>query len=443
MKPTAILLSLLLSFAFVVDAAAITLTGSNGRKVEFAGIKDATPKGITAQVTAESNLIGLTWDKFDLEAMKAEQPQIYAAYLTTLEGETVNLNLGTYMPADQKATGAKPGNRQYEGWTHVKIAGVNYLLQMPLSNTPQGILLVAVSDFGRAFQFLANWDRGTGPLAELQNKHKLAFLTYEFEIESHDPTKEHDFMFPERGSGKRLFEAIDIMAKDLNLPELPELPIAVYSTERVGAAFAYNLIQLNPERFATAYIGKGGFFKGEPTAESAKVPILFLRGEYSNQAELWQTEDTAEKILAAAAPLKPNWTLGVEFRGPGHMTLESEYAGRMYLDEMLSQLLVERKPKPEPKPEEAEGEGEATAETGTAEGEGEPEEEEVEEPRLKELDRSLGMVGNLEEETLVKITDPDAVLGENETFIPNETIGKLWKDLLTGELNPPLPKPPN
>ncbi len=441
MKPIAILFSLSLSLAFVLDAAAITLTGSNGRKVEFAGIKDASPKGITAQVTAESNLIGLTWDKFDLEAMKAEQPQIYAAYLTAMEGETVNLNLGTYMPADQKPTAAKPGNRQYEGWTHVKIADVNYLLQMPLSNTPQGILLVSVSDFGRAFQFLANWDRGTGPLADLQNKHKLAFLTYEFEIGNHDPTKEHDFMFPEKGSGKRLFEAIDIMAKDLDLPELSELPIAVYSTERVGAAFGYNLIQFKPERFAAAFIGKGAFFKGEPSAESAKIPIFFLRGEYSNQPELWQTEDTAEKVLAAAAPLKPNWTLGVEFRGPGHMTLECEYAGRMYLDEMLSQRLVERKPKPKPAETEAAGEGEAKAETAT--GEEEPEEEIEEEPRLKELDRSVGMVGNLEEETLVKMTDPDAVLGENETFIPNETIGKLWKDLLTGELEPPLPQQPN
>lgn len=442
MKLNHVILAVAILFAFVAESRAISLKGSNGRQVEFAGIKDATPKGLTAQVTAESPLIGVQWEKLDLEAMKTENPQIYAAYLTALDGETVNLNLGSYTPADQMPTDVVAGNRQYIGWSHIKIGNVNYLLQMPLSNNPQGILLVAVNDWGRSFQYLANWDRGTGPLADLQNKHKLAYLTYEFLTDERDPTKVPDFVFAEKGSGEKLFLAIDSMAKDLKKPELAELPIAVYGTERVGAAFAYNLIQMKPERFVGAFISKGAFYTGQPTEASAKVPILFVTGEYSNQAQLWQTEDTAEKVFAAAAPFVPNWTWGVEFRGPGHQTLESEYFGQKYLDQVLSMRLVERKPKPEPKPAEAEG---ATPAAG-AEGEEKPEEEEeevVEEPRMKDLDRSQGMIGNWETDELIKITDPDAVMGENETFIPNAETGKLWKKFITGELEAPRPKPQN
>ena len=443
MKLNHVIFAIAFLFAFATESRAISLKGSNGRQVEFAGIKDATPQGLTAQVTAESPLIGVQWEKLDLEAMKAENPQIYASYLTTLDGETVNLNLGSYTPADEMPTEAVAGNRQYKGWTHIKIGNVNYLLQMPLSNKPQGILLVAVNDWGRSFQYLANWDRGTGPLADLQNKHKLAYLTYEFLTDERDPTKVPDFVYAEKGSGEKLFLAIDSMAKDLDMPELSELPIAIYGTERVGAAFAYNLIQYKPERFIGAFISKGAFYTGQPTEASAKVPILFVTGEYSNQAELWHTEDTAEKAYAAAAPLNPNWTWGSEFRGPGHQTLESEYFGQQYLNEVLSMRLVERKPKP--KPVETEGEGEAEKPVAGAEGEEKPEEEEEveEEPRMKDLDRSIGMIGNLETDELLKITDPDAVLGEGETFIPNAEIGKLWKKFVTGELVAPRPKPQN
>ncbi|MEX2578713.1 MAG: hypothetical protein WD342_06620 [Verrucomicrobiales bacterium] len=441
MRTCRTLLALFALSALTFDAGAITLTGSNGRKVEFAGIKDATPKGITAQVAADSDLIGVPWEKLDLQALEQEQGQIYAAYLASKDGETVALNLGTFMEKQPGEGEVKPGERRFRGWTHTRIGGVDYLLQMPLKATPRGILLVAVNDYGRAFQYLAGRDRGASPLAELQNKYQLALLTYEFEIDNRDPTVMPSFVEAAKGSGDRLFKALEAMANELDKPELTELPIAIYGSERVGAAFAYNLVQWKPDRIAAAVLSKGAFYTAEPTEASAKVPVLFMLGEYGNQAELWQSDDTVEKVMAETAGLKPNWTAAVEFRGPNQMTPESEYFGRQYLLETLEMRLPEENAAPAKTKDEDESAGE-DGDEGQPDAEGQEadeEEEEESEPLLKALDRSQGMIGNLETGEVTKITDPDAELGENETFIPNAEIGKMWKKFLEGELEAALP----
>ena len=59
--------------------AAVQLTGSNGRAVEFAGIWEARLEGLVVVTTAESSPIIVTWDKFDLAKLKSEQPALEAA----------------------------------------------------------------------------------------------------------------------------------------------------------------------------------------------------------------------------------------------------------------------------------------------------------------------------------------------------------------------------
>ena len=50
---------------WALPASAITLTGSNGRAVEFFLIKSATPKGITAQMVADGPVLGMFRDGDD------------------------------------------------------------------------------------------------------------------------------------------------------------------------------------------------------------------------------------------------------------------------------------------------------------------------------------------------------------------------------------------
>ena len=76
---TGILIATLIAFA-TLEVGAITLTGSNGRAAELLGIKDASPKGLTAQTVVDGPIIGIPWAKLDLAALEKDQKLIFAAY---------------------------------------------------------------------------------------------------------------------------------------------------------------------------------------------------------------------------------------------------------------------------------------------------------------------------------------------------------------------------
>lgn len=438
-------------------AAEISLTGANGRAVAFQLIKDATPKGLTAQMVADGPVIGITWEKLDLAALEREHKLIYAAYLRTKEGETIPLNLdrpvdGMAPPADPDASkgGDTAKRARYPGWFDTNVGKLTFMLQLPLGK-PRGVLVVSLDDFGRSFQRMGNQQRGSGPWAEFQTKYDLALLTYDIADGERnlDPTIIDDFVFASKGSGKALESALNSFAVQTKMPDLIDLPIALYGEERTGAAFVYNFVHYKPERILAAVVSKGAFYDAEPTPESAKVPMLFVWGEYSNNHEIWKSENYAESVLAKAAPLAPNWTNGREFRGPGDPSPVADFFGKRYLIEVLADRLPEKSAPPPPPAAPAEGESaDGKAKGGTATpAEGEKSKEEPappapEKPRPVELDRAQGYRGNVETGEVFKITDPAAPLGEDETFIPNEGVNKLWKKFVLGELEAPLPAPP-
>lgn len=374
---------------------AISLTGSNGRQVEFAGIKQATPKGLTAQISADAGVIGVPWDKVDLAALATEHPVIHEAYVAAQQGTTTELNLGIFAPPvpEQKAA-ALP---RYEGWIDLTKGKRDYFLQLP-GGEPEGILLVAVTDYGRAAQMVVGHARGSGPLAKLQEASKLAILTYEFEIASKDPTLVDPFIYAEKGSGAEVLSALEAFAAKTGKPTLAGLPIAIFASERVGAAFAYHFIQWKPERILAAVLIKGAFYEAAPNPAAAKVPVLFLDGEYASSPGVWHTEATAAKIFSDHGGEIVNWTRAVEYRGRDSMSEVGEYFAKEYLRLMIAQR----------KPDEA----------GV----------------MPELDRSKGRVGNLKTGETREITD--SPLGPDETFIPDAQTLKLWKALRDGSLEP-------
>ncbi len=79
------------------SSSAIQLTGSNGRTIDFAGIKEANKTGLVLKVKANSREVTVPWEKFDLAKLEAENPEMHAAYKAATEsGEATTLNLGTY-----------------------------------------------------------------------------------------------------------------------------------------------------------------------------------------------------------------------------------------------------------------------------------------------------------------------------------------------------------
>lgn len=414
---------------------AITLTGATGRAVEFHLIKEATPKGLTVQLVAEGPVIGVTWEKLDLKALEREQQLIFAAYERAIAGETVELNLASgAMPAAAPASPSQaetPDTAKYPGWLDTKVGKIEFMLQMPASK-PRGILLVSLDDFGRSFRYLyGSQDRGKGPWAEFQTKHDFALLSYEVDAggQGGDPTKIDEFVFADKGSGRALESALGNFATKLKQPELLKLPFAIFGSERTGAAFAYSYLHYKPERILAAVISKGAFYDSAPRPETTKVPVLFIWGEYCKKHELWGSENHAESVLAKASPLKPNWTNGREFRGNSDLNPGMEYFGKQYLLEMIKSRLPEKKSGgvavAAPDGGEAPEGGTATPSDAGA--------------LFDEIDRMKGYKGNVETGEMTKITDPATAMGEDETFIPSEAVGNLWKKFVLGELEPPTP----
>lgn len=443
----------LVAFSLLGPASlqAISLTGSNGRAVEFHRIKTATPKGITAQMVEDGPVIGITWDKLDLKALEQNQKLIYAAYLRAIEGETINLELGPGMegggsepatPSEGTAEAVKPAPPKYPGWLDTSIGKMTFMLQLPMGK-PRGVLIVSLGDYGRSFNYLSAHQRGSGAWSEFQNQYDLALMTYSLpEAERNvDPTVPMEFVFAGKGSGKTFESAINDFAIKAEIPDLIDVPIALYGADRSGAAFVYNFVQYRPERILAAVVGKGAFYDAEPTAESAKVPMLFIWGQYCNNHEIWNSPNHAVSVLAKAAPLNPAWTSGREYRGRGEPNPVVEHFGRKYLLEMVEARLPEKKEEP-PAPAEGEGDDKADGKEEKPEEEPEVPAEEEKGPVVLELDRSTGFVGNILTGETVKITDPDAALGEDETYIPNGNVARLWKSFVLGEMEAPLPGAP-
>lgn len=77
-------------------AEPIPIRGANGKTIPFAGVKEALPGGLVLQIQPGGEDTAVPWDKFDLEALKTDHPQIHAAYLKAQAGESTVLELGSY-----------------------------------------------------------------------------------------------------------------------------------------------------------------------------------------------------------------------------------------------------------------------------------------------------------------------------------------------------------
>ena len=399
----------IVSHSWLGEASAITITGSNGRAVEFAGLKDATPKGVTAQLQPEGDIIGIPWEKLDLSALEQEHPRIYAAYLSSQKGETVPLNLGTFAPEkpEEMAAGTNPPRDRFPGWEDVDVGGATFAIQLPPGKA-RAILFVGIGDQGESLKYLTGFEFGTGLFGSLQKNESLALMTYSINYRDPDIRKMPDSAFAENGLADDVLEAVSKIAQKAERPELIDLPFLVYGSERFGSAVAYSFVQAKPEIVLAAVCAKGAFYRADPTPESAAVPMLFLWGEYSNNYEIWGSEHPATSALQRAAEMESNWTGGREFRGDSSPNLETEYFGKKYLQNVLSTRLRESR-----------------AEEGDASGPA---------SWIEPYEREKGYIGTYSDASYVKIEESGPISDEGKTFVPNLTIAKIWKAYCEGSL---------
>ena len=101
---------LLLTGCFITSSAiGIPITSNQGKTVDFAGVKSASSAGLEVQVKAGDPVLTLPWSRLDLKKLETDHPNIHEARLKTMEGQKVDLNLGSFAPKEDMV--AKPTDR--------------------------------------------------------------------------------------------------------------------------------------------------------------------------------------------------------------------------------------------------------------------------------------------------------------------------------------------
>lgn len=385
------------------EAFGVPLKGSNGTTVDFFGIKSASPAGLRVQVADGGALLDVAWEKFDIEQLRIDHPEIFAAFEEAKAGKHTELNLGSFAPKVDPAMREVKNFRdgaERDGWYEAGAGGGKFAIQLPKTE-PKAILLVSMGQDGRSIRYMGGV--GTTRWNAMMEKFQMAVLSYEFSLskggENFDPAKNAPFIFTEAGSGDALFEALGQLSEKSGKSGLKDLPIAIFGNDVLGAAFAYNLVQSHPDRIIAAVASKGAFYLGKPTEASVKVPLLLLWGEYDQDIDRWSPSDTHEEVYETALPLQPNWIHAMEPRGgPGESQLSFQISS-VFLDRMI---LARLKP----------------------EGE------------LVDLERDGSWIGNLETREIRRMEDPERVLEPHETWLPNGEVAKLWEEFSNGTLAP-------
>lgn len=388
---------------------AIPVTGANGRVVDFAGIKSAGPNGLKVQITADADLVEVSWDKIDLIKLKDEQPLVFSAYETGKAGKETELNLGSFAPAKPGPVVANapiPMNsedfQKAPGRFFTSVGEAKFALQLPDQATPRAVLMLAIGQDGRSVKYLgphvgSQW-------TSMANKLKLAVLAYEFSVKgdrrSVGAEEFAPFIEAQKGSGEAVLKALQSLAADSGKAELATIPIAIYGQDVIGAAFAFNFTQAFPDRVIATVAAKGASYSVKPTETSAKVPMMILSGEYDEDVKLGNPTNTHLEVYEANLGLKPQWVYAVEFRAGSGMTPASHHAAMTFLDRMILARL-------------------------SPEG------------KLQDLDPERAFIGDLKESKISRREDANAVLTPDQTWLPDGEIAQLWKDLYDGTLKIP------
>ena len=424
-------LACLLLFALVpVRLEAVPITGANGSVVDFAGVKAATPAGLVVKIQPTSGEVTVPWDKFDLGKMKSEQAAIFAGYQKAQAGVTTALSLGVFekqMPAKPQETSTlatRAGSDDHYVQTTISgkagsgFSKMTVAMRRPSSNAKA--IFVGVFGEGRGYEnysstYLARGERSSWD--EFWAANKLVPVGIRIEWSVPDPRKEPWFL-ADKGSGDALLQAISNLAKQVGRDDLANAPIVIYGRETMGSGFAYNLTQYQPDRILCSVAMKsGGLYNVEPTENSVKVPMLFVKGEYDDSHREWKLEPTlsddgreidppneAANRYRSSLALRPLWSLMIEPRGTTDINPMTELLGKEFISAVVKQRF------------------------GTG--------------RLTDMVPDIYQMGNLTEKTIANMPDDQGVLANDETWLPDPQFAKAWQKFLNGELIPPPPLRP-
>lgn len=398
-------------------ADGVQLTGVNGKVVDFAGVRRASPEGLEVQVAAGGGIVTVPWSRFDLQRMAAEAPQVFAAYEKAKAGQVVDLGLGTFASQEEVPKAVAMEVRplpetapSYSAEAEVSgIGGESGVLRiravaiLPPSGDTKAVLILLKGDSG---DFVRSGPILSGGLwLNLMAKMPVALVMCNVATDHRGSLRGTDpaFVHAERGSGDLLFNVVHKLGQQLKRENWDKIPVMVYGHGVTGAAWAFNLAQWKPERVIGAVAAKGAFYATPVTDESLQVPLMFIKGLNDSGAQDWKATHLLEETYAAHIARMPNWIFAVDPNGDHN---ENPVSYRMAQEFMLEAWKM-RQPD----------------ETGA----------------IPLPSRVQGWVGSLETGDILRPKDPAVALGANQTWLPSAAFAKIWKDFASGVLLPGEP----
>lgn len=347
-----LLLILFLGFSVSPLAFGVPITSSKGKTVDFAGVKSASPAGLEVQVKKEGPTMTLPWSRLDLKKLEAENPKIHEARKQTLSGKKVELNLGSFAP--KKAEVTKPAGRMarleaegaYEralkGKASDNFSKMRMSLKVP-GGKAKGIFVYLtgaankVKDSDKQYLAVLNDSTPTavakrGEWFGFVAEHGLAIVGLAIDGLKAEAAPQYNVS---EGTGDGMLRLIDELAEASKRPELKTVPLIIFGCDVGGGAFAYNFSQWKPERVAVVVAAKGAFYNAVPTEASAKVPIIFIQGEYDNDWELFGGKNIGNEVVEKYASMKPNWTFALEPRGTSGESLQVFTMSQAFFNTMI------------------------------------------------------------------------------------------------------------
>ena len=149
------------------------------------------------------------------------------------------------------------------------------------------------------------------------------------------------------------------------------------------------------ERVVALVAAKGAFYDAVPTEASAKVPAIFIQGEYDNDWELFGGKNIGSDVVEKYAGMKPNWTFALEPRGTSGESLQVFLMSQAFLNTVIPMRLGD--------------------------------------DGLKDIDRASSWVGDIKEKKSSRAGGgTEWVAGK--TWIPDAKFAKIWDAFANGTL---------
>ncbi len=408
----ALLLIFFTCFYAQAPAFGIPITSSKGKTVEFAGVKSASPDGLEVQVKKGGATMVLPWSRLDLKKLETENPKIHEARTATLDGKKVALNLGVFAPEEGMIT--KPEGRMarleaqgsYERALNGK-ASENFIKMRMALKVPGGkakgifvYLTGAANKFKDTDEKYVAVLNDTTPTAVAKRgewfgfveTHSLAIVGLAIDGLKNGAKPQYNVA---EGTGDGLLRLIDAMADAAKRPELKTAPLVMFGADVGGGAFAYNFAQWKPDRVAVVVAAKGAFYDAVPTEASAKVPIIFIQGEYDNDWELFGGKNIGNEVFEKNVGMKPNWTYALEPRGASGESLPVFMLSQAFLNTVIPMRMGE--------------------------------------DGLKDIDRASSWVGAVDTKKVSK-GGKSTEWTAGKTWLPDAKFAKSWEAFVNGKL---------